>query len=549
MSEQPETIITPEQPAEKQLSKKQLKKLEKARQKAALKEERRKAREAQEAKEAAERMKKLELSEVRDAIFGDSPVHKSQDVIVHPGRVLVDLSEIEAHSGEHVWIRARMHNVRGTGKSAFMVLRQKMTTLQGSCFAQDVPEGMIRYLRSISRESVVEIYGLVKAVEAEVKTCSIKHHEIQIERAICVSRSQPTLPLQVEDAMRPDSAYEEEDKHYVKPGRETRLNYRYIDLRTPANQAIFRVRARIARAFRDTLTDEGFTEIHSPKIIGGASEGGSAVFHTDYFGQPACLAQSPQLYKQMAIASGMERVFEIGPVFRAEKSHTHRHLCEFVGLDLEMEIKEHYHEVLQVLSKLMVSIFEAVFENCSKELTVIASQFDVSGRPALRWLPAAETPIIRFDAGIQMLKDTGMEISDMEDLTTEQERKLGEIVLEKYGTDFYILDKFPMSVRPFYTMPDPVDGRWSNSYDMFIRGEEITSGAQRIHDRAYLEEMCRAKDMDPETISDYAASFMYGCPPHGGAGIGLERVVMLLLGIKDCRQTCLFPRTPERLAP
>lgn len=502
----------------------------------------------------------LTLDEYRVLPFGDAPLHMSQDEL-RSFRNLIGIDRPLTHLvGRMLWVRARVHTVRIGGKNAFLLLRGRMRFLQACCFVpRDVAEaevqkakGLIKYIGSLSQESIVEAYGKLVAVERPIKTVSAEHqlYELHLERIYAISRAAVPLPLQIEDASRPDSKYKnaKENEQYVKPGRDTRLDNRILDLRTPANQAIMRVRATVASEFRAFLDTNGFIEIQTPKLIPGASEGGAAVFNVKYFNRQACLAQSPQLYKQMCIAAGMQRVYEIGPVFRAENSHTHRHLCEFTGLDLEMEIYESYHEVLKLLGAMMKHIFTRVSERCAAEIETIRHQFDLSCPPPLKW--ADETVIIDFREGIKLLREKGFDhASEDGDLTTELERELGRIVRERYGTDFYILDKFPMSVRPFYTMPSPTDPMFSNSYDMFVRGEEICSGAQRIHCPELLRQQCLAKGVNPDTLEDYIASFRYGCSPHGGAGLGLERIVMLLLGVEDCRQCCLFPRTPERLTP
>tara|TARA_B100001142_G_C14225875_1_gene613439 strand:- start:75 stop:1064 length:990 start_codon:yes stop_codon:yes gene_type:complete len=327
--------------------------------------------------------------------------------------------------------------------------------------------------------------------------------------------------------------------------QDTRLNYRVIDLRTPANQAIFRVQSAVCELFREALRRKDFVEIHTPKLIGGASEGGASVFKLDYMGQPACLAQSPQLYKQMAIEADMDRVFEIGPVFRAENSNTHRHLCEFTGLDMEMTIKEHYSEVLDVLNDLFLHMFDGLNERFKHELEVVNAQHPFE---PLKYL----NPTLRltFPEGIKMLQDHGVEgVDPLGDLSTEQERVLGQLVKEKYDTDFYILHKYPLNARPFYTMPCPHDGDYTNSFDIFIRGEEIISGAQRIHDVELLSKRAVECGIEIETIQAYIDAFKYGALPHGGCGVGLERVVMLFLNLGNVRKTSMFPRDPRRLAP
>lgn len=364
------------------------------------------------------------------------------------------------------------------------------------------------------------------------------------------------MPFQMEDACRPDcgketdvGAYTGEEKEsedgLVRVGQEVRLDHRWLDLRTPANQSIFRIESMIGHLFRECLMSKGFTEIHTPKIIGGASEGGSEVFKLDYFGEEACLAMSPQLHKQMTAAcSGFERVFETGPVFRAENSNTRRHLCEFTGMDLEMAIHEHYDEVLEVFSDLFIHIFDGINERCKNELETVREQHPFEDLKYLK-----PTLKITYAEGCKLLRQAGVDQDDYEDLSTINEKKLGDIVKEKYGTDFFFMDKYPLAVRPFYTMPCPENPKLSNSFDFFIRGQEILSGAQRIHIPDLIEERAKAWDIPLEDIKSYVDSFRHGALPHGGGGIGLERVVMLFLGLPNIRKSAWFPRDPKRIAP
>jgi aspartyl-tRNA synthetase len=300
----------------------------------------------------------------------------------------------------------------------------------------------------------------------------------------------------------------------------------------------------VCKLFRDTLDSKGFIEIHTPKIINAASEGGANVFKVSYFKTSAFLAQSPQLYKQMAIAADFDKVYTIGSVFRAEDSNTHRHLTEFIGLDLEMAIQYHYHEVLDVFSDLFTQIFKGLEKNYSTEIATIRNQYPSEPfqflEPALR---------LEYSEGVKLLNENGIKMGDEEDLSTANEKFLGKLVREKYGTDFFILDKYPLAVRPFYTMPDPNSTKFSNSYDMFIRGEEILSGAQRIHEPEFLSERALHHGIQLDTIKSYIDSFRFGCSPHAGGGIGMERVVMLYLGLHNIRKTSMFPRDPKRLTP
>ena len=279
---------------------------------------------------------------------------------------------------------------------------------------------------------------------------------------------------------------------------------------------------------------------------GAATESGASVFKVNYFGRNAFLAQSPQLAKQMAIASDFERVYEVGAVFRAENSNTHRHLTEYTGLDLEMAIEEHYHEALDVIDATLKTIFEGVYKRYRREIDIIKEQFP---HEDLVWLP--QTPILPFRDAVKMLNETGWldedgnPVSDLEDLSTRDEIQLGRVVKEKFKTDYYILDKFPRSARPFYTMPSPEDDRYTNSFDIFVRGQEIISGGQRIHESKMLEENMESVGIDPEDMHEYMEGFRYGAPPHAGAGVGLERICMLLLQLGNIRLASMFHRDPK----
>ena len=239
-----------------------------------------------------------------------------------------------------------------------------------------------------------------------------------------------------------------------------------------------------------------------------------------------------------------ERVFEIGPVFRAENSNTHRHLCEFTGLDFEMAINEHYFEVLDVIDALFLHIFDGLTQRYAAELRAVGTQSPFEPlqycRPTLR---------LTFAEGVEMLAASGLQVDPLGDLSTETERVLGRLVKEKYATDFYILTRYPTAARPFYTMPCPDDPRYTNSYDVFIRGEEIISGAQRVHDPQMLTQRALECGIDVASIAPYIDAFKLGALPHGGAGVGLERVVMLYLAAGNIRKTSLFPRDPKRLSP
>lgn len=327
-------------------------------------------------------------------------------------------------------------------------------------------------------------------------------------------------------------------------GQNARLDNRILDLRVPANQAIMKLSSGICKFFRRFLEDRDFVEIHTPKLLGGTSEGGAEVFRTKYFGQDACLAQSPQLYKQMGVICDLERVFEIGPVFRAEDSNTPRHLCEFTGLDLEMTFNEHYFEVVDLICELFESIISNLNSAYSKEIAIVKEQY-----PFEDFQFKTPVPRLKFSEAVELLAEEGYTQNPHKDLETANEKALGEIVKKKYETDFFVVYNYPLEARPFYSMVNPTEPEYTNSYDFFMRGEEILSGAQRVHDPELVKKRAIEKEIPPETIKDYIECFQYGAYPHGGGGIGLERVLKLFLGIHNIRKCSMFPRDPKRLFP
>ncbi|KAI8848013.1 hypothetical protein BC829DRAFT_394869 [Chytridium lagenaria] len=444
--------------------------------------------------------------------YGALPLNQSQE---RTGRKRTKISELnKSLTGQVVLVNARVQKSNVTGKLCFLTLRQQFTTVQ-AVVAQDsknTSKQMLKFASDISSESLVLLEATVVEPKEPVKSCTVQEVELKVIKLHVISQSVPRLPFSLEDASRPEEDFEKDDS-YVKVHLNTRLDNRVMDLRTITNQAIFRMQAGVCSLFREFLEAQSFIEIHSPKLIGAASEGGANVFTVTYFDRKAFLAQSPQFYKQMAICSDLNRVYEIAP----------------------MAFEEHYHEVLDLFDELFVFIFKGLETRFKDEIATIKRQY-----PFEDFLYLDKTLRLEFPE---------VEIDDFADFSTEQEKHLGRLVREKYKTDFYFLDKFPLGVRPFYTMPDPHRPGYSNSYDFFMRGEEILSGAQRVHDPVMLEERAKEHGVAPNTIQPYIDAFKYGAPPHAGGGIGLERVVMLYLKLGNIRKTSLFPRDPNRLEP
>uniref|UniRef100_A0A914SIC7 Aspartate--tRNA ligase, cytoplasmic n=1 Tax=Parascaris equorum TaxID=6256 RepID=A0A914SIC7_PAREQ len=371
----------------------------------------------------------------------------------------------------------------------------------------------------VENESIIDVSGVVRKVEEEIVSCTQKDVELHVTQLHVVSAAEPRLPLQIDDASRA----QDETSGLSTVNLDTRLDNRVLDLRTPTSQAIFRIQDGVCELFRNTLKKRGFTEIHTPKIISAASEGGANVFEVSYFKGSAYLAQSPQLYKQMAIAADFDKVYTVGAVFRAEDSNTHRHLTEFVGLDLEMAFKFHYHEVVETIGAMLIEIFKGLQANFQHEIETICKQYPCEPfqfvEPAL---------ILKYPDAVKLLRENEVEIGDEDDLSTPVE-KAHLSLLESFSVD---MDLKVVSLTLYS-----------------LEGEEIISGAQRIHDPILLTERAKFHGVDLEKIRSYVDAFRFGCPPHAGGGIGLERVTMLFLGLGNVRLASLFPRDPKRITP
>ncbi|KAJ7110159.1 hypothetical protein C8R44DRAFT_833660 [Mycena epipterygia] len=483
--------------------------------------------------------------------YGPLPLHQSQ---TRPRLSRVEIASLSARDGETVLFRARVQTSRAQGnKMVFLNLRQRAHSVQAlvTVTPEKVSKQMVKWTAGLADESIVLVQGIVKKSPELIKSASVGDVEVLISQLHLISGIDGRLPFSLDDASRADTdeppAEDGKPQQFSRVLLDTRLNNRVVDLRTQTNQAVFKLQSAIGDLFRQFLSSNGFIEIHSPKLQGAATESGASVFKVSYFKGNAFLAQSPQLAKQMAIAADFERVYEIGPVFRAEDSNTHRHLTEFMGLDLEMTIEEHYHEVMELLDGLFLSIFRGLREKYQSDIEIVGKQFPAD---EFKWREGPEGTLkLTFRQAIDILVEDGVPRESLDDINTENEKRLGRLVKAKYDTDYFIIDKFPMELRPFYTMPDPEDPTLSNSYDFFMRGEEILSGAQRIHDPALLAEKMRSKGVDPDSMKGYLDAFRMGCAPHGGGGIGLERVLMLFLKLNNIRRASMFPRDPKRLEP
>ncbi|OLN93939.1 Aspartate-tRNA ligase, cytoplasmic 2 [Colletotrichum chlorophyti] len=488
----------------------------------------------------------------------------------------------ETYNGKTVIVRAWLQNSRvQSAKMGFVELRKGGNwNIQGIIVASDeepiVSRRMVKWVTSINPESYVAVEAKVKQPLEPVKSCRVSGLELHITKCFVLApapamlgmtmgaASQPIVNFSDEKAQGGDVDAEKAAKATAETTTPAASMLTHLDniamhKRAPVQQAIADIRIEVKRLFRSYLEARRFKEFEPPCLIGAASEGGGNVFRLAYFGEEAFLAQSPQFYKQFEIAGGRERVFSISPVFRAENSNTPRHMTEFTGLDVEMEIKESYTEVLTILEGVLLSIFRGLQERCADEIETVRSVYH--SEPLLLPEPGKEVRLT-FAEAQKLLREEGpaefANVRDDEDMSTPQEKALGEVVRAKYKTDFYVIDKFPETARPFYAKLDDAgttvgDGvRVTNAFDFFIRGQEVLSGGQRINDPAELEGRIRAKGIDPESagIKEYVSVFrQVGVPPHGGGGIGLDRVVAWFLALPSVHLAAYYPRTPKRLLP
>lgn len=421
-----------------------------------------------------------------------------------------------------------------SNKMCFILLRDETVSLQvlfTETKEDEEPAVTREYIKNtvakITPESLVKITGKIVKTPFDIDSASLSKCEMKGTQIEVISPSD-VVPIQI---YQPDA------------GLDARLNNRVLDLRVQRNQLIFKIQSHLVCIIRNFFNVHNFNEIFTPKLMAGVSESGSEVFKLDYFGQPASLAQSPQLFKQMAINSGISNVFEIGPVFRAEKSDGSRHLTQYTSIDIEMSIKYTYHEVISLLHKLLAFTlhhFKEVHGNLLEEWKKINPEFEEVKIP--------ERPIIvTYKTAVELLQKSEYGCQRPEDINHQDEHNLGLIIKKKYDSDLFVIDKYPKDIRPFYSYTEE-DGT-TRSYDFVLRGCEILSGAQRINDYTTLVESAKSKMGDVEAISSYLDSFKFGSPPHGGGAFGLERLVAKILNVENVRETCLFPRDPNRLVP
>ena len=443
--------------------------------------------------------------------------------------------------GKEVTVAGFLHASRGKGAICFADLRDGTGMTQIFAKADNCGEEKLSLLQSLNRESTVQITGTVaqkrppKTKEGE--TPPPPAYEVLVSDVVVIADAQAPLPLGVTDT--------------VSVGLDTRLDNRFLDLRRAHVNAMFRLRGKVLQYGREHLINEGFVETHTPKIVATATEGGTDLFPMQYFDTPAYLNQSPQLFKQLCMSGGLERVFEIGPAFRAEKHDTYRHLNEFISFDIECSWADD-NDVMGVLERMIHHIWKSIAEDEESKVhitTINEYRATQDEDPIEVIVPELPFPRVEYDDAIRIIKEKGGKIEWGDDIDAENSDLLAEDLPQ-----FYFLPRWPMDLKPFYI--HQVDGeigstgrQLSRGFDLNFGRDELTSGGQREHRIDVLCENLKDMGLDPEEFEFYVAGFRHGVPPHAGWGRGVERILMKLTGASNVRETVLFPRDRKRVCP
>ncbi len=416
--------------------------------------------------------------------------------------------------GDHATLKGWVHEVRDLGGIAFLILRDRSGVIQVKLKEDVVDEDVIEKGRDVTRESVVTVSGEVEEEERAPTGVEVLPEEIEV-----LNPAEPELPL--------------DPTEKVDAELSTRLDHRYMDTRKPRVQAIFEIRDAVKDALREKFHDIGCREIDTPKIVATATEGGTDLFPISYFEREAFMNQSPQLFKQMMVAGGLERVFEIGPIFRAEEHNTPRHLNEATSIDFESAFVDG-EEAMEICQDVTVAAYERVVEDCGEQLDELDVEVEVPETP-FEYLSYEEAIAVANESGIDEPLAWG------DDLSTEAEHALGDSV----GGHYFVTD-WPAEVKPFYVYKE---GDTAAAFDMMHPRMELMSGGKREHRLEKLESEIEEQGLDPEEFEYYLNAFRYGMPPHAGWGLGMERLLTTMLDLDNVREVVLFPRDRQRLSP
>ncbi|MCZ7399055.1 MAG: aspartate--tRNA(Asn) ligase [Candidatus Methanoperedens sp.] len=408
-----------------------------------------------------------------------------------------------------------VHEIRDLGGITFLIVRDREGLVQVTLFKKTIDKNVLEIARNISRESVVAVTGNIKKEAKAPNGYELIPTEIKV-----LGKAESPLPMDTTGKVDADL--------------DTRLDVRFMDMRRPYTQSIFRIRHLLQKSIREYLDREGFVEITTPKVVATATEGGTALFPITYFEREAFLNQSPQLFKQLMMSGGLDRVFEIGPIFRAEEHDTRKHLNEATSIDIEASFLDH-EDVMVILENLVKYVYTYVSENGKNYLSNLGVELKIPQTPFKR---------ITYDEAIKIANEGGEQIEWGEDLTTESEHTIGKTI----GEHYFIVD-WPSKIKPFYAMPYDDKPELCRAFDMMHPRMELSSGAQRVHSYELLRQRITGQGLNADGFDFYLKAFRYGMPPHSGWGLGAERLLMTMLGIENIREVVLFPRDRKRLSP
>jgi len=421
--------------------------------------------------------------------------------------------------GKKALVSGWVSKVRDLGNIKFFLLRDSSGIVQVTAKKGRSPEKILKQIISLGKEDVVSVEGRAAASKQ-----APGGREIFPEKITPVSKSASPLPIDIGEK--------------IETSPDKRLDWRPLDLRNPKNLAIFRIQSSLVHSMQSFLKEQEFLQVFTPCLMGTASESGADVFPVFYFKKEVYLRQDPQLHRELVIAAGFNRIYDLGPSWRAEKSHTSRHICEHRGIAPEMELEKDETDTIRLEENLVVSSLKSLKKNCSEELSLLGKKIQIPEKPF---------PELRFPKIYEILEKLGKKIPFGEEMDTESERLLGDWVKKKHNSEFFFINRFPYAKKPFYVMK--AEGQWARSVDMIYKGTELSSGGQREHRHSQLIKQIKEKKLSPKSLEWFTNHFKYGVPPLGGFCLGIERFTMKLLDIPNIRDAVLFPRTPDRSLP
>ncbi len=429
--------------------------------------------------------------------------------------------EIESTQGGKVVLAGWVHDVKDLARARFIWLRDREGVAQVTIIKANATPEILKASESLGKEDVIAVEGTpVKERIAKVGS------EITPTKIELVVKAQAAAPLDMSGK--------------IESNLDIRLDWRVIDLRRRENLAIFQIQSKLVEGMVQYLGQKGYLQVFTPCLLGGTSEGGAEVFKLDYFGKEAFLRQDPQLHRQLCIAAGFDKIYDLGPNWRAELSHTPRHLCEHRGMAVEFGFMNDETDMMRVEEEMVVAAMSKIKADCTRELELLQIQMEIPNTPF---------PEMRFPEVYRILEEYGKNIPYGSDLDKESETLLSKHVREKHKADVYFVNRYPFKVKPFYVMRVDEDPQWSRGVDLVFRDIEQSSGGQREHRYEKIMAQLREKNVNPEAMKWFTEPFKFGVPPHGGFCLGIERFTMALLNKENVKETTLFPRTPERLLP